>query len=257
MTLPYSDFHSPHAPSLYCYNPNQWNKKSSPYLAIHGWLDNHASFLPLIRTIPYLNWLAIDLMGHGKSPWIHSHHFYSFQNYICDLSLWIDAHCPEGVHLIGHSLGASIASILGGLYPDKILSLVLIDGLGPLVSDGETMCEQFRQSIEQFKNPRPMKTYDSLETLSMARKKRHHISIESCRELAYHGSLQTPDGSYQWSFDPKLFGLSPFQMTQDVVMTIIQHISAPTLFLRPHEGYPYSIDIMEKRLSLDLTFFFF
>jgi pimeloyl-ACP methyl ester carboxylesterase len=53
---------------------------------------------------------------------------------------------------------------------------------------------------------------------------------------------------YQWSFDPKLLSLAPFQMTNEAVLTILKHIAAPTLFVRPLEGYPYSDDLMQKRL---------
>ncbi len=157
---------------LYAYNPTQWNGTSSPFLCVHGWLDNHGSFLPIIQNLPNLPWIAIDLIGHGKSSWRGSEAFYIFQDYLCDLALWLEKYTPDcKVHLIGHSLGAAIVSILAGLYPEKVESLVLFDGVGPLVSDLETMCEQFRRSIEQFSRPRPLRLYDSLETLAQGRKK--------------------------------------------------------------------------------------
>ncbi len=34
-------------------------------LALHGWLDNAASFLPLAAQLPTLDLVMVDLPGHG------------------------------------------------------------------------------------------------------------------------------------------------------------------------------------------------
>ncbi|NVK25415.1 MAG: hypothetical protein HWE10_10850, partial [Gammaproteobacteria bacterium] len=46
---------------------NEPKDGQEPVLALHGWLDNAASFIPLIQNIPTVNWTAIDLPGHGAS----------------------------------------------------------------------------------------------------------------------------------------------------------------------------------------------
>ena len=38
-----------------------------PVLALHGWLDNAASFVPLAAQLPELDWALADLPGHGLS----------------------------------------------------------------------------------------------------------------------------------------------------------------------------------------------
>ncbi|EXJ09220.1 alpha/beta fold hydrolase [Nitrincola nitratireducens] len=40
---------------------------SPPVLALHGWLDNAASFRALARHLPQVNLIAVDLAGHGFS----------------------------------------------------------------------------------------------------------------------------------------------------------------------------------------------
>ncbi len=42
--------------------------KGSPWIAIHGWMDNCDSFKPLFQYFPqHLRLICIDLPGHGYS----------------------------------------------------------------------------------------------------------------------------------------------------------------------------------------------
>ncbi len=46
----------------------QWGDESGrPVLALHGWLDNSASFTPLAPQLRGLNIIALDMAGHGQS----------------------------------------------------------------------------------------------------------------------------------------------------------------------------------------------
>jgi len=43
------------------------NPMETPVLALHGWLDNAASFIPLAQHLNETNLIALDFPGHGKS----------------------------------------------------------------------------------------------------------------------------------------------------------------------------------------------
>ena len=43
------------------------NPNGKPVLALHGWLDNAASFIPMAPYLAEHNLVAIDMLGHGGS----------------------------------------------------------------------------------------------------------------------------------------------------------------------------------------------
>ena len=58
------------------------NKGDSPVLAIHGWLDNAASFLPLEPYLSKINTVALDMPGPGYSQHRGVGEFYPFLDYV-------------------------------------------------------------------------------------------------------------------------------------------------------------------------------
>jgi len=78
---------------------------------------------------------AMDHRGHGLSSGIRGH-VQSFLNYRDDLALFVDRVCEETgfprVILVGHSMGAVIATSYSLLHPEKISRLILSSpGLRP------------------------------------------------------------------------------------------------------------------------------
>lgn len=222
--------------------------KDEVFVCLHGWLDNVGSFIPLMEQNPSIPWLCVDLIGHGQSMWREEGQYYYFHDYITDFMEWIECQNDLKIHLVGHSLGAAIVSILCGLLPEKISSCVLLDGIGPLVSDDESIAEQWRLALYQYRNSKPRRTYPNLDILVKARMKKHNIKQSSCELLVEHGHKFCPETEeYYWSFDPRLLNLSPLQMTQQQVLSIFKHINAPTLLINAKQGYPFEGPHFEKR----------
>jgi pimeloyl-ACP methyl ester carboxylesterase len=51
-------------------------------------------------------------------------------------------------HLIGHSMGAAVGTLVAGTYPELLNKLVLIEGIGPLTESVQGTPARLRASIE-------------------------------------------------------------------------------------------------------------
>ena len=121
-----------------------WGKSTNPPLiALHGWLDNANSFEPLAHYLQERFYLiAIDFPGHGYSSHLPQGCYYHFMDGVFNLIQIINALQLEQVHLLGHSMGACLASLVAGVAPERFLSLALIEGLGPFSHPAQTACKQ-------------------------------------------------------------------------------------------------------------------
>src|SRR5688500_18042292 len=80
-------------------------------LALHGWLDNAASFVPLAPYLDDVDLVAIDLPGHGRSAHLPPGADYSFAGALHSVLDAADALGWDTFALLGHSMGAGIGSL--------------------------------------------------------------------------------------------------------------------------------------------------
>ena len=119
-------------------------------LALHGWLDNAASFAQLAPLLADADVVAIDLPGHGYSDHRPPGTRYHFIDYIpAVLDAMNELGWPNCV-LIGHSLGAAIASFTAATEPDRVRGLFLIDGLGPSSEKPHSAPGRLQRSVRRF-----------------------------------------------------------------------------------------------------------
>ena len=181
-------------------------------LALHGWLDNAASFIALASLLTDYHIIAIDLPGHGLFDHNQFHERYQVDNYLKLIVAVMDHLSDKPLILMGHSLGGAIASVIAGRHPQKVSKLILIDVLGPLSADMladnpnvQTDAESMRAAARYAST----KLYDSFDSLVKVRMKANHLSAEQAQPLVKRGSKQTQDG-WQWSFDPRITQSSSF-----------------------------------------------
>jgi len=211
-----------------------WRRDDAPrVLALHGWLDNAASFLPLAPMLDRLDLVALDLPGHGHSDHRHRTARYHFVDYLFDLDAALDALGWEECHLLGHSLGASIAVAYAAGAPERVRSMVLLDALGPLAASADTTAERLQRSLR--KNRRGSsepRRYDSIDEMVAARRQATSDLSEEAARLIVERATRADGAHFSWRSDPALNWVSALVMTEEQVLDLLGHVLCPALTIQ-------------------------
>ncbi|MDO6513188.1 alpha/beta hydrolase [Neptuniibacter sp. 2_MG-2023] len=219
------------------------NPDGRPVLALHGWLDNAASFYQLGQYISEIRFIAIDLVGHGFSDHRPKEMPYYIWDNVTDLYGIINALNLDQVDLIGHSMGASIAMMFAASFPLKVDNLMFIDGLGPLFYEVDELPQIFSDAIIKREKMllRSLKPYGSFDAAVEARASgRWPVSKEAAEKLMARGLTYTDKG-YIWNNDPKLLLPSLIRFSPEQVQSFIRKVESNAIVIIGEEGARDSI----------------
>lgn len=221
-------------------------------LAVHGWLDNAASFQPLADHLPGIRLVALDLPGHGRSDHRPPGVPYHFVDWVVDVAAAADALGWDRFALLGHSMGAGITSLLAGTIPPRITRLALIEGLGPLACAHDDAPERLATAIQRraSRERRRARTHGDLEAaIERLLQVNPALPPDAARLIVTRGTrpaeARDKDGDkadaegVTWRTDPRLRGFSPMRITEEHVLAFLTRIACPTLLIRGREGYPF------------------
>jgi pimeloyl-ACP methyl ester carboxylesterase len=203
-----------------------------PVLALHGWLDNAATFKALEPALEGVRLVALDLMGHGFSDHRPASMPYYIWDNLSDVVAVADELNWQTFHLLGHSMGASISSLLAGAMPERVESLILLEGLGPLVDAPTDLPEQMAQAIRRrSRRNRTPRFYASIEEAVAARiNGRFPVGEQAARWLVERSIVHTARG-FRWRSDPALNLPSVLRMSEEQVRAFLLRISCPSLLV--------------------------
>ncbi|MBQ4846853.1 alpha/beta hydrolase [Pseudoalteromonas sp. MMG005] len=211
-------------------------------ICLHGWLDNSNSFSPLVdQKKEGYRWLMIDMAGHGKSQWRGPNAHYYFVDYVYDLLTIIDALKIESCHLLGHSLGALVCGMFSALYPSRVKSLCMIEGIGMMYGDEKGTKEQLIASFRERKRidkKTELKAFPNFETLVNLRVNVSDFTPEIARLLMLRNTKST-DGQLLLTTDPKLKTHSAFRFTLEQSKHLLNGLSVPSLLIIGDRGYGF------------------
>ena len=172
------------------------NAKGPKVLALHGWLDNAASFLPLAGHFPDLDLVMLDLPGHGLSAHLAAGADYNLLvtvNAILDVA---DALGWERFAVLGHSMGAGIGSILAASLPQRVTRLVAIEALGALAEAPERTTTRLREAVAAARAlaSKKLRVFPDLAAPIRARMQANQLSEPSARLLVERGVVAVAGG---------------------------------------------------------------
>ena len=209
-------------------------------LALHGWLDNAASFLPLTAHFPHLDLVMLDLPGHGHSAHLGPGADYNLLvtvNAILDVA---DALGWERFAVLGHSMGAGIGSILAASVPERVTRLVAIEALGALAEAPQCTSARLREAVAAARSlaSKKLRVFPDLAAPIRARMQANQLSEPSARLLVERGVIPV-EGGFVWSSDPRLTLPAMQRMTEAQVRQLIAGIECPTrvVFADPPQAY--------------------
>lgn len=217
-----------------------WGTGDCRVLAVHGWIDNAATFSTLAPLLDHLTFTAIDLPGHGQSDHLPHSGAYHYADWIPIVWEVLEALGWDRACLVGHSMGAGICALFAGVFPTRVERLVLVEGLGPYTTPPAGMLDNMKRSIEarpvQFgRSPRVMEDLDA----AVERKLAALPYLGTHARVLVERGTRPVDGGLAYSHDPRLTGRSLLRYTEEQVMTHLRAIAAPTLVISAQDGLQY------------------
>ncbi|HRO27248.1 MAG TPA: alpha/beta hydrolase [Luteimonas sp.] len=215
-------------------------------LALHGWLDNATSFVPLAAHLPGIELVAIDLPGHGRSAHLPAGADYSFAGAMHNVLDVADALGWERFTLLGHSMGAGIASLVAAACPERIARLVAIEALGALPETAGNTVPRIRKALAAGRRPgQRLRVFTELDTPVRARTLARigTIGEASAQLLVERGvrEVRVDDAraGWEWSSDPRLMLPTMVRMTEEQVRALVAGIECPTkvVYADPPQSY--------------------
>ncbi|CAH8217508.1 Hydrolase [Vibrio aestuarianus] len=211
---------------------------------LHGWLDNSSSFL---TTINELSWrlsgahlCAIDLPGHGLSSHKSNDNFYPFHDYIDDIYQLLLNLSPNRLVLVGHSLGALIASCYSAAFPEQVAGLIQIEGVGPLAESPDKSVTRLRNGVlsRQRIRRKPKRSLPTLEDAIARRSAVNHLDTKLIRPVVERGIEQRGE-QWVWRHDVKLNSDSLFRMSFEHARQFSGQIPCPHRVILGDQGFGY------------------
>ncbi len=211
-------------------------------LAVHGWLDNAASFDALAPLLPDCEIVALDLAGHGRSGHRPPGTWYHYVDYLGELLEVLDQLQWTRSVWLGHSLGGALLSLLASACPERVERLVLIESAGPLSGDASEAPGRLRDALSDRMaciEGKRLRVFDNLDTAVAARCQAGGGLSEAAARLLVERGVEAVPGGWCWSSDPRLRLASPFRVDSAHVDAILRSIDCPTQLLLADPPLPF------------------
>ncbi|MFT6692780.1 MAG: pimeloyl-ACP methyl ester carboxylesterase [Colwellia sp.] len=206
-------------------------------LCLHGWLDNAASFQPLMPYLSNYHVIAIDWPGHGLSDHRGADAHYHFLDWVYDMISLFRSQQWQAIDILGHSMGGMVASAFSAAFPEHVKSLTLIDCIGVLTSDEATTTKQLRKGLlsRLTRDNKAKKYHTNLNSAVAARVLVSDLSTDNARLIVKRGIEQTKAG-FIWRADIRLRSISPYRFSLAQAEQLVADINTPVQLLFGSKG---------------------
>lgn len=214
-----------------------WGKPGDrPLLALHGWLDNAASFSLLAPLMTGYHVVALDLTGHGHSDRRSPDATYQIWDDLPEILGVVDAMAWDNFSLVGHSRGAIISSLFASAFPERVGRLVLMEAVGPQPVPEQQFPQQMRKFLldKQRLMQQATRVFPTVEDAVSSR--RNGGLHAAAAQLLVERNLRPCADGFSWTTDPRLRGASAVKLTVGQNRAVLESLAAPTLVLLAEDG---------------------
>jgi len=208
-----------------------------PVFLLHGWQDTGDTFQFMVDAFEQ-DWplVALDWRGFGRSAWAQDG--YWFPDYYADLDELLDQLAPHTpVQLVGHSMGGNIAGQYAGIRPERVRSVVSLEGFGLRRAAPEQAPAQLRKWLTQVKSVPPLRSYDSFEQLAVIIASRYpRFPPERTAFIARAWARMDADGRVRLLGDSRHRWISPTLGRREELEAVWRNVTARFLMLLGNES---------------------
>lgn len=223
-------------------------------LALHGWLDNAASWVAVGPALAKAGChvVALDLPGHGRSQHRGPDGWYAFLDFVIASVGAAESLGWDRLSLLGHSMGGAVAAVTAGVLGERVDRVALVEGLAPFATSDEDTRDQLVLGLRSLKRHssaenRVYASMDAIEARIAARP--WPIAATSVASLAARGA-RSVEGGFAFTHDPRLKAESLVRLTPGQVRSFFGGITAPVCLVLAEHGIPYSSDQVASYAAL-------
>ncbi|TGK14162.1 alpha/beta hydrolase [Leptospira fletcheri] len=210
------------------------NGKGRALLQLHGFMDSSDTFVFQEEFLSeYFDLYRFDYRGHGDSEWLREG-FYHFMLPLVDTQSFISKFLPEKFHILGHSMGGGLGSRIAGLVPERVESLVCLEGFSSLPNP-EKERKRFRSWLETWENSlagRERKRQKSFRNVEEAASRLSPVYPRLPKErllvIATYLTKPVEDG-FVWKSDPIYKSGPPVFISPQFTRHLWESVSCPVL----------------------------
>ncbi|MFZ2852733.1 MAG: alpha/beta hydrolase [Rhodocyclaceae bacterium] len=221
------------------YNVRHWGAPDAPQLfLLHGWMDSSVTFQFVVDALsePW-HVIAPDWRGYGGSEWLGRP--YWFPDYYADLDCLLQHYSPQQpARLVGHSMGANIASIYAAARPQRVAQLAMLDFLGLPASAASAAPTHLARWLDAQSQTPALRAY--ADHAALARRLRSvnpRLTVQRADFLAEHGSRRLADGRVELACDPWHKVAAPTLYRIDEALACWRSVASPLLLLIAEQGF--------------------
>ncbi|WP_408951848.1 alpha/beta fold hydrolase [Lysobacter sp. Hz 25] len=221
-------------------------------LALHGWLDNAASFVPIAPWFEGFDLVAPDLPGHGASAHLPPAADYTLITAARAALAVADALGWDRFHVLGHSLGGATASVAAAATPQRVDRLLLIEALGSLTEPEDRVAARLREAFagQAALVGKQLRVFGDIATAVRARMTANSLSEPVARLLVERGVAPVrsdeSQGGFVWRSDPRLTLTTAMRMSEAQMRSLIAAIESPTCMVWADPAQPYMPDELRR-----------